>query len=384
MLSDEAVLGRTELKVYNLTYASPSSVRTALNELMGTTVTGSITGVGSVNLPEWQHPELAGLFAAQGNTIEKTGTVTITENERLCALFIQANAVDHKTITKLIEILDQPNRDDIMSRATPRQIKLQYMRAEEAKLSVEQVFANQMRSGQQGGAANQGRGQQPSGPQPGQQMSPLSQLLGGLPIPPQFQGIVSALQGQGRGGNAAGNTAREQEPTMTLYVHADTNTLTVSSTEATFLLVEAYVKELDAAAGNKVQETVVVQLEHAPPAFAKQSLENLLGAAVSIKTNEQARQTGGTPGGGLGGSLGGTLGGLGGGSGGMPNLGGFGGLGGMRPGGTIGGGFFGGGANPFMNLMGGMRPGGTIGGGTFGGGMRPGGTIGGGAGPAGR
>jgi len=376
MLSDESVLGRTELKVYKLTYASPSAVRTALNELMGTTVTGSVTGVGSMNLPEWQNPELAGLFAAHGNTIEKTGTVTITENERLFSLFIQANAVDHKTIEGLIEILDQPNRDDILSRAMPRQIKLYHMRAEEAKISVEQVFAAQMRSAQQAAGGQGGRG--------GQQPGGGGMSIGGFQIPPQFQAIASAFLGGGRGagggapGGGGGAAApREQEPQMTLYVHADTNTLTVSSTESTFQQVEAFVKELDAAAAEKVLETVVIQLEHAPPAFAKQSLENLLGAAVSIKMNEQTRP-GGSFGGGTFGGPGGTAG--------LGGLGGIGAtLGGPRPGGgglggvigsLLGGG--GGGGNPFMSLMGGMRPGGTFGGGTMGGGQRPGGTFGGG------
>ena len=406
MLSDETVLGRIDFKEYYLINTTASVVQSALNNLLGTNTSESVTGVASVDLPEWQLSEMAGLVA-QGNAIEKTGTVTISADERLNVLFVQANAVDHKTIDRLIKILDQPSRDDIMNRPIPRPIKLMHMRAEDARASVERVYANRMqgggnRTGQGGGTIGGGnqpqgqRGQQPPGQQPNPMMGGgMGGGMGGQ-MPQGLQQMIQAIAQGGRGG---GGNAREQEPPMTLDVHTATNSLIVSATESMFKEVKAYVEEIDAMAEGQIKIIEPVKLDYVTPAFVQQSLTNLLGNAVEFKSNQQANmpQMGGFGGGmgGFGGGMGGgmpfmnTMGGgmrpggtFGGGMGGNPFMNMMG--GGMRPGGAIGGSM---GGNPFMNMMGGgMRPGGTIGGGTIGGGMpniggagqRPGGTIGGG------
>jgi type II secretory pathway component GspD/PulD (secretin) len=385
MLSDEAVLGRTVFREYDLVYATASVVQSALNSLMGTSASGSVTGVASVDLPEWQQSEMAG-WVAQGNAIEKTGTVTMSVDERLNALFVQANAVDHKTIEKLIKILDRPNRDDILNRPTPRPIQIQFLRAEEARASVEKVFANRMQGsgGNSGNRAGQGTAGGSNQPQRGQPQPNPMMPEGGPPMPPGLQQMIQAMAQGGRGG---GGTAREQEPPMTLDVHVSTNSLIVSATESLFKEVKAYVEEIDAMAAQQVNVIEPVVLDYVTTALAQQSLENLLGTAVTFRTNNQARQTqmggfgGGMGGGGVGGGIaGGKRGGGGGGNPFMNILGG-----GMRPGGTVGGGMpniGGGGASPIMNMLGGgMRPGGNIGGGmpnVGGAGVRPGGNIGGG------
>ena len=371
MLSDESVLGKIELKKYDIVHATASVLASSLNTLMGATSTGSVTGVASVDLPEWQHSEVAGLIGAQGNAIEKTGTVTVTVDERLNALLIQANAVDHKTIEKLLKILDQPNRDDIMNRATPRFITLHHMRVDEAKASVEKVFANRMQ-----GTSNSSRGGQSSssgsssgsshGQSSGEQPSAMPMPPGGMggmggmggQMPPGLAAMVEAM-GRGRGGN----TPREQEPPMTLDVHVPTNSLIVSSTESLFKEVEAFVQGLDTAVAQQVTVTETVKLEFVTPTAVQQSLTNLLGPAVTFSSGTQTRslsQTGMSP---FGGVPSGTNP-----YGNMPVFGSS----GMRPSGsTFGGGTIGGGTNPFMNTFGGgMRPSSsTFGGGTIGGGM---------------
>jgi hypothetical protein len=385
------VLGKIELKKYDIVHATASVISSSLNTLMGTTATGSVTGIASVDLPEWQHSEVAGLIGAQGNAIEKTGTVTITVDERLNALLIQANAVDHKTIGKLLKILDQPNRDDIMNRATPRFITLQHMRVEEAKASVEKVFANRMQGSSSSRSGQSSSLGSPAGsnrvPSPGDQPSAMPMPPGGMggmggPIPPGLQMMMDAMS-RGRGG---GNSApREQEPPMALDVHVPTNSLIVSSTESLFKEVEAFVRGLDTAVAGQVTVIENVKLEYVSPFAAQQSLTNLLGSAVTFSTNTQARsssQMGMNP---FGSGFGSTSP-----FGGMSPFGSS----GMRPSSsTIGGGTIGGGTTPFVSPFGGgMRSigspfgGGTIGGGTSpvlntfgGGGMRPGGgTIGGG------
>ena len=373
MLSDESVLGRTTMEVYYLKYTTAAVVSTTLNSLMGTTAAGGVSGVASVDLPEWQRSEMLGLIGAQPGAVEKTGVVSIATDARLNALFVQANAIDHKTVARLLKIIDQPARDDILRNPAPRFIVLHHMPAAQAKTSVEVVFAEQLQ-GSRGGQQQQ-RGQQQQGQQPVMMMGP-----GGQPLPPQFQAMLGAMQG------AAGsrqNQNQEQEPQMRLDVQPETNALIVSASASVFEQVEAYVKELDRQMGEQVHEVATVQLLNITPAFAQQSLANLVPTA-RVTSNQLTAQ----PGSGFGGM--GTMTGM----GGMGTFGGQqragmgtigGGMGTMGAGmmgcqqragmGTIGGGTFGGQQRPTGTIGGGM---GTMGGGAFGGQQRPTGTIGGG------
>jgi len=377
MLSDESVLGRIELQKYELQHSTASVTSSTLQTLMGTTTPGlGASGIASVDLPEWQNAELMGLVGTQGSSIEKTGTVTITVDERLNSLLIQANPVDHKTIKGLLLILDQPDRDDIMNRATPRFLPLTYMRAEEAKTAVEQAFAAKMQGnragGQQAGGAiqQQGRGQQAQ--LPGAAM--MMQGPGGQQGMEALQRVMAAMQ---QGGGRGQQTPREQEPPMTLSVLDPGNSLVVSSTKATFLEVKAFVEALEEAASQRTIVMVQEQLRYTTPAFAQQTLGNLLGSAARITTNQQAAQQQ---------IRGGTFGNTG-----TFGTGAFGGMGGTFGGGTMGGaqtrpgGTFGGGTTVSpMNMMGiggaQQRTGGTSGGGAASGGtqQRTGSTFGGG------
>ena len=390
MLSDEMFLGELIFREYYLNHASATVVSSELQSLMGTSTSGlGVSGLASVDLPDWQQSELIGLLSAsRGNAIEKTGTVTISTNERLNSLWVQANRVDHKTIERLIKILDQRNRDDVSRVPVPRSIKLNYMKAADARTLVEQAFAAQMRSNAQG---NQ-RG--------GQQQQP--QMVGGPQQMQQMMQALQAMQGQGRGGQGA--TPREQEPQMTLAVDAASNVLIVSSTEATFLAVEAFVSELDERASQQKTVTVNQRLIYTTPSVVQQSLANQLGQSALITTNRAIQQGGTTNfGGGQMGGMGTTGIGM---IGGQQRQAGAGTIGGgaMGGAGTIGGqqraagvGTIGGGAMGGAGTIGGQqRAGGTgtIGGGAMGGAGTIGGqqraagagTIGGGAAarPAGR
>jgi len=345
MLSDESVLQRMEMKVYYLTNSTATVVSSVLQNLMGVNAGPSASGVASVDLPEWQQSEVMGLVSTQTNTIEKTGIVTISVDERLNALYVQANAVDHKTIEKLLRILDQPSREGIMTKAVPRLVKLEHMRADEARPIVETAFANRMQGnrggigGQQlpgGGGFNQqqpgGRGGQQQGQQPTGFVPPGGGMGGGMEGIPQ--GVQQALQalGQARGG---GNTQREQDPGMTVGVYAQDNSLIVTAPEALFLEVEAFVRIIDAAAAEKVTTISHQRLVNVTPDLARQTLTNLLGSAVQITNNRMGQgQFGGGNFGGMN-NFGGTnnfgggfqrpMGNIGGGSpyGGMGNLGGM-------------------------------------------------------------
>jgi type II secretory pathway component GspD/PulD (secretin) len=382
MLSDETMLGKTEMKVHYLKNSTAEVVSATLRSLLdaGSAEARGVSGAGG-GISDEQRAAVLG-YVAQGNTIEKTGQVSLAADARLNALLIQANPVDHKTIERLLPILDQPSRDDILNRARPRLIPLKNIRAEEALTTVETVFSGRMQGGTSGqnaqGNAAGGRGRNAGGNNNNQQQVPMPGMppgMQGMPgMPPGGPGMI--MQQIARLGNQGGSPAapKEAEEKMTLGTDSRSNSLIVSAPESLFLEVKAFVEELDAVAAQ--QETVVetVSLKNINSSVAQQAIANTLGSSVTFTTNKAAQQqpaaaTGspfGSPfGGGFGnsGSPFGTTnrGGFGGGLG----NGGFGGQGGGTPAN----------ANPFLNMMrGGMGNGGLgggFGGGGIGGGMMP-------------
>ncbi len=377
MLSDETVLGKTVLSVYYLKHSTAEVVAQTLQTLMGTSsksATLGVSGSGSVNTSEALEGSSAAVLGMLtfGSSVESTGPVNITADSRLNALLVQANPVDHKTIEKLLPILDQAELPggDPLNRAKPHLIPLKNMRAEAAMESVKELYSSRIQggsssSGGSGATGNRGNrggqgGQQPM-PQGGPPMMPM---MPGMP-PGGPGGMMQALMSM-RGGQQGGRSAslKEQEQMMSLGVDTRSNSLIVLAPELLFQEVEAYVKILDEAALMMEMDIQVVSPKSVSPDLVQQTLKNVLGDSVTITNNRSAtQQSGGNRGGGFGsggfgtGGFGGNRGGFGSGFGGGTNTSGFG----------------GGGANPFMNLM---RGGG--GGGMGGGGMgAPGGGMGG-------
>ncbi|MDR0521926.1 MAG: hypothetical protein LBH00_08770 [Planctomycetaceae bacterium] len=296
MLADESVLGKTSMEVYYLKNSTAEVVAQSLQSLMGSGTSAlGVSGAGSVNLPAWQQTELAGLFAAAGSSIEKTGTVSIAADARLNALYVQANPVDHKTITKLLKVLDQPSRDDIMNRPRPRLVAVRNIRAEEAKTVVETVYANRMQGN--GGNAGGGMGNRNNDNNrnrnvPAGGAAPQPMMMPGMPpgMPGMPPGMMQQFLAQAGGTTS---TSREQEAGMTLGIDARSNSLIVSASEALFLEVEAFVKELDDAALNREMIVERVALANISPNLARQTLTSIFGSAVTFgneNTNRSNQQ----------------------------------------------------------------------------------------------
>jgi type II secretory pathway component GspD/PulD (secretin) len=377
MLSDESVLGKTELRAYYLKNATAEVISPTLQTLLGVN-TGQAQGVSGAGtgISDEQRAAVLG-FIGQGNAIEKTGTVSIASDARLNALFIQANPVDHKTIERLLPILDQSGRDDILNRPRPRLIPLKNIRAGEAQSTVEAVFAGRIQSGSgsTNNAASQGGGRNSRG-SGGDANVIQPPMPGGMPgMPPGGPGMMMQ-QLLGRLGNQGGGASTPKEPEEKMTVTTDTrsNSLIVSAPDTLFLAVKAFVEELDLIAAQ--QETVVetVMLKNINTSVAKQALANTLGNAVTFTENKAAAtaqpQTSTSP-------FGST----------NSGFGGFGqsgsGFGGFNRGSGFGGGGFGSGAtggNPFLNMLrggGGFGGGGMIpAGGGFGGNTNRGGGFG--------
>jgi type II secretory pathway component GspD/PulD (secretin) len=361
MLSDESVLGKTSLVVYYLKNSTAEVVAQTLQTLMGsgTVSTLGVSGAGSLDTsPSFegeQRAEVLGLLAL-GNSIEKTGTVSISADTRLNALLIQANPVDHKTIERLLPILDQADIQggDILNRPKPRLIPLKNMRAEDAQAVVEKVYANRLQGGtgntatQATSGGNRNSNRQPQG---GYQAS-AAMMPGAMPpmMPGMAPGMIPGMPGNPgamiqqlmrMGGNQGGSsTAKEPEPTMTLGVDSRSNSLIVSAPESLFLQVEAFVKELDEIAVQTEMVVEVVPLKNISSDLARQTIGNVYGDSVKFSTSRSSVSA----------TSGNNLGGFGGGSNRFGNT--STGLGGFNRAGNTGFGNTGvTGNNPFQNIM---------------------------------
>ncbi|MDR2115942.1 MAG: hypothetical protein LBP87_06145 [Planctomycetaceae bacterium] len=388
MLSDESVLGKTALVVYYLKNSTAEVVAQTLQTLMnsGNTSTLGVSGTGSIDTsPTFegeQRTEVLGLLTL-GNSIEKTGTVSISADTRLNALLIQANPVDHKTIERLLPILDQADIQggDILNRPKPRLIPLKNIRAEEALTVVEKVYANQIQGGTGGSATSatssgnrtssrrSSGGNQTPAPMTAGAMPPMPPgMMPGIPGIPGMPGGPGAMiqQLMRMGGNQSGSsTVKEPEPTMTLSVDSRSNSLIVSAPESLFRQVEMFVKELDAMAVQTEMVVEVVPLKISSD-LARQTIGNVYGDSVKFSTSRSSVSTSsGSNVSGFGGS-GNRFG---------NNSTGFGGF--NRTGNTgFGNTGFGGGNNPFLNIMRGGFGGGAPAGGFGGFGNNPAGGFG--------
>lgn len=369
MLSDETVLGKTSLVVYYLKNSTAEVVAQTLQTLMGTSsaTTFGVSGSGSIDTsPNFENEQRAALLGMLqiGHSIEKTGPLSVSADSRLNALLIQANPVDHKTIERLLPILDQEEipGGEIKKKARPRLIPLKNMRAEDAQASVEKIFANRIQAGTAAGSGQQNANRNNNQRQQGRQATNMPAMMPGMP--PGMPGMpggpgmmLQQMMARMGGQNSSSATAKEQEATMTLGVDSRSNSLIVSAPESLFLEVEAFVKELDYYAAQSETVVEVVQLKEISPDLAKQTIANLAGDSVKFSTSQATQATGNQRSGGFGG-FGTNRSGFGGGGFGT-NRGGFGNTGG--------------GNNPFMNMMRGGFGGGGQQPGRFGGQSRPGG-----------
>jgi type II secretory pathway component GspD/PulD (secretin) len=257
--------------------------------------------------------------------VTTNGTVLITADPRLNALYVQANARDLDTVEKLLELIDQPEGPEaVQTMPTPRFIQVLNANVEDVANTVRQVYASKISA--------DGGGQQ-------RQFTPED-----------F--IRQAFQRGGRGGSRQQQLQRGEEQKMTIGVDARSNQLIVAAPEYLFNEVKALVNELDSAASAQEETVSVVKLERTSPDVVARSLSSVLGSSVTSRSStssgrsSSSRSGTGFPGSGSSGSPYG--------GGGFPGSGGFPGGGGGFPG------AFGGGGGGF--------PGGGFGGSGFGGG----------------
>ncbi|HBT77241.1 MAG TPA: hypothetical protein DEB39_10040, partial [Planctomycetaceae bacterium] len=241
MLSDESVLGKTQTVVYYLKNSTAEVVAQTLKSIMGS---GGSDEQGNMPSLESEHAPAILAMLDTGASFEATGTPSIIPESRLNALIIQANPVDHRTIEKLLPLLDQPGAPggDIQNRAKPHLIPLQNIRAEDALAVVKEVFASKMEATSGSGNAGGNRQQQNQGARMPPMMPPPAMMAGG-PAGEMMRQVMARMTG--RGGSGTQTTVKEETPKMSLSIDARSNSLIVNSPESLFLEVEAFVLELD-------------------------------------------------------------------------------------------------------------------------------------------
>ena len=289
-----------------------------------------------------------------------TGTVVLTADPRLNAIWIQANGSDMQMVEELIDLIDIADSGiDNETRGVPRTIFINNVAVAEVEALVKQVFADRI------------------APAPG----------AGGQAQPSPQEFLALIGGGGRrgggGGGGAGAKSELKELTMTVSADKKNNALIVVASPMLFKEVENFVKEMDKSSEDEQSNFIVVPIPAEVNANTMQNaLKSAFGASVKTSTTSNTNPTQGTTPGGAGnpadifqqfrnraggaGGAGGFPGGFGGGAGGF---GGGQGGGGNRGGGTGGFGGQGGGGNRGGVTQGG---GGTRGGGATGGGARGG------------
>jgi type II secretory pathway component GspD/PulD (secretin) len=258
-LSDNDVLQRSRLVTYYLKNSTASLVAPMLNELLGNKLPSKVgvegvrnSGGLDLGIDNMRAGLISSIYSA-GAAIEKTGQVDIKVDVRLNSLLIKANMVDHKTIERLLLILDQEDvpGGSAKNRPRPRMIQLSFMRAEDAKALVEVAFSGKL----SGGTAN------------------------------PFLDIVRQSRG---------------EETMTLGIDSKSNSLIVTSPESLFKEVKEFVDERELAAKQTITDIKTIQLKNVTASVMQQVVTGLTGENVTFTTTATQTGFGGNRGFGIG------------------------------------------------------------------------------------
>jgi hypothetical protein len=247
-----AILGGAESSMSSMTDSLMGGAGGMLGGLMG-----MATGGGGGDEP-----------SSSKNILTSTGSVTITADPRLNALFVQANPSDLAMIEQILEKVDRmESPEDIELVSKPMLIPVYYQDAADVASTVKEVFADRMAGAENSGAGGRGGG-------------------GGQPSPQDF---IAALRGGGRGGRGGGQAATSEPNKITIAVDAKSNSLIVTATPQDFEEVKVLVEALDEGGQAQKEEVVTVTVPgNVNPEAMVQAIEALLGTTVE-KTGDAAQ-----------------------------------------------------------------------------------------------
>ncbi len=190
-----------------------------------------------------------------GGGIVTAGSITITPDNRLNALVIQAGPQDLDLVEQMLEIIDQEaSPEDVQTVAKPRLIPIFYSRAEDIATVVKSVYSSRLES------SATSRQRQPSPEE-----------------------LIKALRGGKGGGRSSNATSTPQK--MSVGIDARSNSLVVSAPEKLFQEVKMLVEQLDQAGTESMQDVKVVTLKRSNPQTIQHALSSLLGDSVVSNAN---------------------------------------------------------------------------------------------------
>lgn len=260
LLSDPYLFPASDTVVIPLKYAKADQAKSLLDQLLG--------GGGGGGLDD-----LMGLDALLGGE-GTAGPVTITTDNRLNLLFVQADPIDVDQVKQLVKIIDQPESPiKVETRPLPRVIALRRANAVELAKTLQEAFPSQS-----GGAAAGGN-------QAVQQL--LQQIGGGGGRGPQAGG----RGGQGGGGGQPG--ASSSGPEIAIAADERSNSLVVVAPDQIFEEIEKLAIYLDDTATESTEVTLVVPVTRADPEAIQTALNSVFGQQVVASAAKQPSQSGG-------------------------------------------------------------------------------------------
>jgi type II secretory pathway component GspD/PulD (secretin) len=250
--------------VFFLKYAKATVVAETLDQIFGGGTLVESGGGGSM-VGDLANAAIGGtaggiigaMLGGGGGTITPSGTVRITPEPRLNALFVQAGPADVDLIEQLLQILDDEEPEDVLAKPQTRIIPVYNTQADRIAEMIRELFRNNLAtSGSSGGSSR---------PSPEQIMQMLRGGRGGS---------------SGRGGQ---RRAAEEVQKMTISVDTLTNSVVVAAPEPLLTQVEQTVRELDLRAVESANYTIVTKrLHNTSPTVVQGALSAMLGQSVQF------------------------------------------------------------------------------------------------------
>ncbi len=265
--------GQPKLTVFYLRNAQATAVAERLNQIFALSSPIAFQGPPGTRQPgapaaPAAQPDTSGLSTALSaiSRLTPVGPISITPDDRLNALLVQAAPADVDMIEEILTILDRrEGPEDVPVQPKPRMIPVLHTSASEIAQVIKDVYQDRMTGG--GAVTPQQIMQQMFARRPGGMMMP------GM---------------NARGGAAGASSNQDAAPKMSIGVDTRTNSLVVAAPEKLFEEVRNLVGLLDQAASEEDEMVEVVTLRQSNPAAVSSALSALLGDAVQTTTGSPA------------------------------------------------------------------------------------------------
>lgn len=282
-LSEQTTMNTQQPTVFWLKYVKASVAGTMVTQVLGGESSGGGGGGGGGLLDELGGGMgmLGGLLGfgggggsggGAGPILTATGSVSIVPDDRLNALFVQANVMDMETIELILEVIDrQESPEEVQTIARPRLIPVIYNQASDVATIVKGVFVDRIagESGRGGGGGSQ--------PRPEEFVAALRAAAGG--------------GGRGSRGGGQGQAEKSEPQKIAIAVDARSNTLIVTATPQDFAEVQMLVEQIDQAGAEAEETTSVIALNGTVnPSVVQKALESVLGRPVPTATSSSSTE----------------------------------------------------------------------------------------------